>query len=111
LIGTADVVLLPYESHEQATSGVLAEAVAAGIPVVATGFPHAVELLEGGAGLIARHADPDSIAAALRTIVEADETARGMHEAALRESHLSTWPVVAEQYRRLAASIAAARAA
>ena len=73
LVGTADVVLLPYESRDQATSGVLVEAVAAGVPVVATGFPHAVELLGRGAGLIAQHADPSSMAAAIRTIVEADE--------------------------------------
>lgn len=111
LIATADVVLLPYESHEQATSGVLAEAVAAGIPVVATGFPHAIELLESGAGLIANHADPASISDALRTILATDETARRMHEAALRESHLSPWPVVADKYRLLARSLAAVSAA
>ena len=45
VVAQADVVVLPYESREQATSGVLIEAVAAGIPVVATAFPHAVELL------------------------------------------------------------------
>ena len=39
------MVVLPYDSHEQVTSGVLIEAVAAGVPVVATAFPHAVELL------------------------------------------------------------------
>ncbi len=111
LVGSADVVLLPYESHEQATSGVLAEAVAAGIPVVATGFPHAVELLEGGAGLIAGHGDPASMATALRKILETDATAHDMHEAALRESLLSTWPVVADRYRMLTRSIAAVRAA
>src|SRR4029079_2231262 len=43
LVRTADVVLLPYESTEQATSGVLIEAVAARRPIVATRFPHAVE--------------------------------------------------------------------
>ena len=53
LVADADVVLLPYDSRDQATSGVLIEAVAAGVPVVATGFPHAVELLGRGAGLIA----------------------------------------------------------
>src|SRR4030095_10620142 len=52
LISRADVVLLPYDSHEQVTSGVLVEAVAAGKPVVATAFPHAVELLGSGAGLV-----------------------------------------------------------
>ena len=50
----ADIVLLPYESTEQVTSGVLVEAIAAGKPVVATAFPHAVEMLGTGAGLVVR---------------------------------------------------------
>ena len=111
LMTTADVVLLPYDSRDQATSGVLVEAIAAGVPVVSTGFPHAVELLSGGAGLIARHGDPESMAAAIRTIVETEETALQMHEAALRDAHDSSWPVVGERYRELADRIAAARAA
>ena len=36
LISTADLVLLPYDSMEQVTSGVLIEAVTAGRPVVST---------------------------------------------------------------------------
>ncbi|HYJ48567.1 MAG TPA: glycosyltransferase [Microbacterium sp.] len=111
LVATADVVLLPYDSRDQATSGVLVEAIAAGVPVVATGFPHAVELLAGGAGLIALHEDPNSIADSIRTIVVAEATRQGMHEAALRDTRATSWPVVAEQYRSLARGIAAARAA
>lgn len=111
LVSTADVVLLPYDSRDQATSGVLVEAIAAGVPVVATGFPHAVELLAGGAGLIALHEDPHSMAAGIRTIVETEDTQQRMHEAALRDTHATTWPEVAEQYRALARGIAAARAA
>src|ERR1700678_1650824 len=57
LIRSADVVLLPYDSTEQVTSGVLIEAVAAGKPVVATRFPHAAEVLAGGAGLLVPHRD------------------------------------------------------
>ena len=45
VVRSADVVLLPYDSREQVTSGVLTEAVVAGKPVVSTAFPHAVELL------------------------------------------------------------------
>ena len=52
IVSEADVVLLPYDSAEQVTSGVLTEAVAAGKPVVSTSFPHAVELLSSGAGLL-----------------------------------------------------------
>ena len=51
LVDSADVVLLPYDSTDQVTSGVLIEAVAALKPVVATRFPHAIELLGDGAGL------------------------------------------------------------
>jgi glycosyltransferase involved in cell wall biosynthesis len=50
LIRSADVVVLPYDATEQVSSGVLVEAAAARIPVVATTFPHATELLTGGPG-------------------------------------------------------------
>ena len=69
LIRSADVVVLPYDSREQVTSGVLIEAVAAGIPVVATTFPHAVELLTDGPGLLVPHQDPAALAAAVRRIL------------------------------------------
>jgi glycosyltransferase involved in cell wall biosynthesis len=101
LVEESDVVLLPYDSRDQATSGVLAEAVAAGVPVVATGFPHAVELLGRGAGLIVEHEDPDSIAAAIRMILDAEGTADHMREAALRDAQDSSWPAIAERYRAI----------
>lgn len=110
LVATADVVLLPYDSRDQATSGVLVEAVASGIPVVATGFPHAVELLGRGAGLIVRHEDPTSMAEAIRTIVEADGTADRMREVALRDAQALSWPSVAAQYRAIAERMVAVAA-
>ena len=45
LIQSCAVVVLPYDSTDQVTSGVLVDAIASGRPVVATAFPHAVELL------------------------------------------------------------------
>jgi len=111
LVDSADAVLLPYLSEEQATSGVLAEAVAAGIPVVATRFPHAVELLSDGAGLLVDHADAQSMAEALGSILTSDQTGSAMRDAALRRSPVATWPVVAERYRRLVTSLRAVDAA
>ena len=102
LVSSAGVVLLPYESRDQATSGVLVEAVAAGVPVVATGFPHAIELLGRGAGLIAQHEDPESMAAAIRAIVETEGMAERMRDAARRDAQDLSWPSVAEQYRAIA---------
>ena len=57
LVRSADLVVLPYASVEQVTSGVLVEAIAAAKPVVATEFPHAVELLSEGAGITVPHGD------------------------------------------------------
>lgn len=111
LLASADAVLLPYESSEQATSGVLAEAVAAGVPVVSTGFPHAVELLGGGAGIIAAHADPASMARALRTLLDADDDARRDRQAAAAQTAPVTWTAAAEDFRLLARSVRAERAA
>jgi glycosyltransferase involved in cell wall biosynthesis len=111
LIASADVVLLPYDSVDQATSGVLAEAVAAGVPVVATGFPHAVELLSTGAGTVVPHRDPAAIAGALREIFTVPTVADRMRETALRETNETTWSSVADRYRTLGACLLAARAA
>jgi glycosyltransferase involved in cell wall biosynthesis len=111
LVASSDVVLLPYDSTDQVTSGVLIEAVAAGKPVVATRFPHAVELLSGGAGLVVPHRDPASIAAALRTVLTRPDIAAAMSSAAAAASPGLRWSTVAEQYRRLAARLSAAVAA
>ena len=56
-IRNADVVLLPYLSRDQVVSGVLVEAIASGRPVVSTAFPHAVELLAEGSGIVVPHED------------------------------------------------------
>ena len=69
LIQASTVVVLPYDSKDQVTSGVLVDAIAAGRPVVATAFPHAIELLASGAGIVVDHDDPDAMALALRRVV------------------------------------------
>ena len=102
LVATADVVLLPYDSTEQVTSGVLIEAVAAGKPVVATRFPHAVELLSGGAGIVVPHRNPAAIADALRRVITHRGTAAAMTRSAAAAAPALRWSVVAEQYRQLA---------
>ena len=102
LVGSADVVLLPYDSIEQVTSGVLIEAVAALKPVVATRFPHAVELLSGGAGLLVPQRDPVAIADAVRTLLTAPDLTDRMTAAAIAATPAVLWATVAEQYVELA---------
>ncbi len=101
LVRSADVVLLPYDSTEQVTSGVLIEALAAGKPVVATQFPHAREALAGGAGLLVPHGDPDAIAAALRSMITRRDVMARITAAATATAPQLQWPVIADQYREL----------
>jgi polysaccharide biosynthesis protein PslF len=111
LVRSADVVLLPYDSTEQVTSGVLIEAVAAGKPVVATQFPHARELLAGGAGLLVPHRDPAAIAAALRSVITRRDVMVKMAAAASATAPHMLWPVIADQYRELACQLITASVA
>ncbi len=98
----ANLVLLPYDSRVQVTSGVLQEAVGAGKPVVATAFPHAIELLAGGAGIVVPHEDPMAIARALRAILTEADLATRMAQAAHRITRESSWTEVGAQFRSLA---------
>jgi glycosyltransferase involved in cell wall biosynthesis len=102
LVRSADVVLLPYESREQVTSGVLIDAVASGRPVVATAFPHAAELLADGAGIVVEHGDIAALAAALRTILTNRRVAQRMEDAALLAAEPMLWPTVGATFARLA---------
>jgi glycosyltransferase involved in cell wall biosynthesis len=98
LVHAADVVLLPYDSRDQVTSGVLSEAVAAGRPVVSTRFPHAVELLEGGTGLLVDQRDAEGIAAALRCILTDPGLAARLSDRTQALAPALSWRAVAGTY-------------
>jgi len=102
LIQSAAVVVLPYDSTDQVTSGVLVDAVASGRPVVATAFPHAVELLGSGAGIVVDHDDPDALASALRRVLTQPRLAGAMAAEARRLAPEMAWSVVARGYQGLA---------
>lgn len=107
LISAADVVLLPYDSVEQVTSGVLIEAVTAGKPVVSTCFPHAVELLSGGAGLLVERQDPVGIAGALHRVVSEPGLSARMSSLSADLAPQLLWPAVARSYRELVSALTA----
>ncbi|WP_375424404.1 glycosyltransferase [uncultured Friedmanniella sp.] len=106
-VARCDVVLLPYDSREQVTSGVLIEAVTAGKPVVSTAFPHAVELLSSGAGLLVERQNPAAIAAALRQVFTEPGREAAMAAEAGRIAPDLLWPAVADRYRELGSRLVA----
>jgi glycosyltransferase involved in cell wall biosynthesis len=107
----ADLVLLPYRSRDQVVSGVLVEAIGSGKPVVSTAFPHAVELLSGGSGIVVPHDDPAAIAAALRTLLTDPRAAAIAATAARRQALSLTWETVGFRYRQVTRSAITAGAA
>jgi glycosyltransferase involved in cell wall biosynthesis len=110
IVRRATLVLLPYDSPDQITSGVLIEAIAAGKPVVSTRFPHAFELLGGGTGLLVPHRDPTAIAAAVRRVLTDASLRDAMTAAAERLAPGLAWAAVAAGYRTAANQLVAARA-
>jgi len=106
-VESATAVVLPYDSRDQVTSGVLVDAIAAGRPVIATGFPHAVELLSSGAGIIVPHEDPVALADAMLAITSDPELLASMTAEARRIAPSLSWEAVARTYAHLSEDIIA----
>jgi glycosyltransferase involved in cell wall biosynthesis len=98
LINSVSCVVLPYDSIDQITSGVLVDALSARRPVIATAFPHAEELLAGDAGLVVPHRDPVSLAAAIRSVVTEEKRLESMFEATADIARQHRWSAVAGKY-------------
>ena len=104
-IREADIVLLPYLSREQVVSGVLVEAIASGKPVVSTRFPHAVELLGPGSGILVPHEDAKAIADALRSLLTDPALASRTAAVARRQAPPLFWENVGKSYLQLASEV------
>ncbi len=111
MVAASDVVVAPYDNHEQVSSGVVAEAIGIGRPVVATRFPYSEEMLSSGAGITVSH-DPEAMAEALRRLLTDDDM---YDEAATTAASISrglSWQTAASRYaellRTLASSLATA---
>ena len=102
LVSESSLFLLPYDSREQITSGVLVEAIAAGGPVVATRFPHAAELLGTGAGVLVDHRDPIAIADAVEHILRDGEASERMRERSRALAADLDWGRIGQIYLALA---------
>ena len=103
-VASATLVVLPYDSRDQVTSGVLVDAIAAGRPVIATAFPHALELVDSGAVRVVPHDDPPALAAAIRSVMQPDVLAE-MTAAAGRLAPTMSWAAVGERYLAVCADL------
>jgi glycosyltransferase involved in cell wall biosynthesis len=105
LITTADIVLLPYDSLEQVTSGVLVEALVAGVPIIATNFPHAREVLSDHGGILVKQKDPLAIALGIRAILGSKNRADAMRKRLHRKGQSFLWPAIGSKYLDIASEL------
>lgn len=105
LVVDSSCVVLPYDSQDQITSGVLVDAISAGKPIIATGFPHAVELLCGGVGILVPHRDPIGLSEAIRAVVTHPGLVPSMSSATRPIAAEHRWSAVAARYAALSAGL------
>lgn len=111
LISRASVVVLSYESSQQTTSGVLSEGVTWGVPVVATRFPHALEMERMGAARTVPHRDPAALAGMIGRVLSDGRMAAEMRAAQARLALSSGWERVGASYRKVADEVLGSMAA
>ena len=100
----ADLVVLPYRNIEQ--SGVLYTALAFGRPMILSAVGGFSEIAERGAARLVPPEDPESLAEAIKELIDDRDTAAALAAGAEREAaDVSSWERVAEQtmalYREL----------
>ena len=105
-IERSDVVAVMYDAVDRTASRILTEAVSAARPVVATRFPGAVEILDGGAGVTVAHDDTVGLAAALRRLLTDDEAYLQAATAARSLSATLGWDSVAGRFLDLLVQVA-----
>ena len=94
-VASADVVAMPIQpttlNHRLTTPNKLFEAIAAGVPVVASDLPGmAPTVREADAGLLVNPTDPAAIAAACRALLDEAPDAAAARRASIREAAART---------------------
>ena len=96
LLADTSVFVTPYLDRDQASSGALTFAVAAGCAIVSTPYRYAEDLLSTGAGTLVPFADPEALAGALLELIEQPKLLVAARAEARRIGKQLSWPSVAE---------------
>jgi phosphatidylinositol alpha-mannosyltransferase len=101
----ADVLVSPAVAQES-FGIVLVEAMAAGLPVVATGIPGYREVVDDGVeGLLVPPRDSVALAAALRRVLEDHELSKALGEAGRARARRYSWDVVGPEIEAVHAEV------
>lgn len=111
LLAATDVFVTTYRSREQAVSGALSFALAAGCPAVSTPYPYAEDMLAGGAGLLVPFDDPEALAEAVTELLEHPGRLAAARREARRVGATLSWPEVGRATAQILLCTAAAEPA
>lgn len=101
LLSATDVYIVPYPNEDQAVSGTLSYALAAGRAVVSTPFRYAREVVGPGRGLLCRFGDPASLAAEVLRVLENEDLRRTLEHRARAFGQSMSWEIVGARYGKL----------
>jgi glycosyltransferase involved in cell wall biosynthesis len=101
LLARTDLYVTPYLSAQQACSGTLTFALAAGVPAVSTAYRYAVDMLTKGdapAGVLTSCGDASEMASAIGGLLDDRATLESLRKAADAIGARLTWPSVGRQF-------------
>ena len=104
-VGAADLVVCPYHSGGQITSGVLSIALSKGKAIISTPYLHAQEALSEGRGRLVNAKDPSAMSAAVRHLVENPEERQALSERAYALGRQMGWSNVSKLYLEAFANV------
>lgn len=100
-LGAADLVVCPYHSVEQITSGVLSQALGRGKAIISTPYHHAKEALSEERGRLVHFRDPVGLSQALRELLGDREKRNLIASHAFALGKKMSWHAVAGKYTAL----------
>lgn len=104
-VGAADLVVCPYHSETQITSGVLSTVLSKGKAIISTPYLHAREALTGGRGRLVDAKDPAAMSAAVLHLVENPGERQALAEKAYALGRQMGWGNVSKQYLKTFADV------
>jgi glycosyltransferase involved in cell wall biosynthesis len=100
-LGAADLVICPYHSEEQITSGVLSNSMGKGKAIISTPYLHAKEVLAGGRGILVNFKDSQMMSERILQMVENPQERFLLASRAYMLGQQMGWSRVAKQYAAL----------
>jgi len=97
-LGAADLIVCPYHSESQITSGVLSNALGMGKAIVSTPFLHAREALTGGRGVLVNFKDAAKMSEAVLNLMENPTERLALAGRAYVMGRQMVWSRIAEKY-------------